>query len=96
MSETKLIVSIILVAVGMVVHYSAKLRELEEMGQPVSPGDYLKKNPWTAVNVVLGAYGLFLLQWYTGEGVPIAAFLTGVACNAAGDKLRARANAKMQ
>lgn len=95
MSPSELMVSLAMVAVGIVVHVAAKLSELEQRGEPTGALNYVRAHPWTAANVVLGAYGLFLLQWYTGEGGPIAAFLTGIACNSAGDKLRARADAKV-
>lgn len=90
--EIPLWLNLILVAAGMFWHASGKLSELERLGQPTSPSDYLLKNKWTAISVVMGAYMLFIVQWYMGEGGPIAALLTGISCNSAGDKLRARAN----
>lgn len=84
-----------LVAFGLVTHFVSKLAELEARGTPVSALGYLKKNPYTAFNVLLGAYGLLLLAYYTGEMGPVGAFCMGVAANAAGDKMRARAQAKL-
>ncbi len=85
--------NLILVAVGMGWHAAGKLAELERLGRPTDASEYLMNHKWTAVSVVMGAYLLFIIQWYTGEGGPIAAVLTGISCNSAGDKLRARAEA---
>lgn len=92
-SDIPLWVNIILVAVGVGTHALSKLSELEQRGQPISFVTYWSANKWTAMSVILSAYLLFIVQWYMGEGGPIAAILTGVSCNSAGDKLRARANA---
>lgn len=92
----KIILCCCLVAFGLALHFVAKLAELEARGAPVSALDQLRKSPFTTLNVVLGAYGLLLLAYYTGEMGPVGAFCMGVAANAAGDKLRARAIAKIQ
>ena len=84
-----------LVAFGLVTHFVSKLSELEQRGQPVGAWEYLCAHKWTSLNVFLGAYGLLLLSYYTGEMGPVGAFCMGVAANAAGDKLRARAQAKI-
>ncbi len=84
-----------LVAAGLVSHFVSKLSELESRGTPVSAAEYLGQHKWMAANVVLSAYGLLLLAFYTGEMGPVGSFCMGVAANAAGDKLRARAQAKL-
>jgi hypothetical protein len=84
-----------LVAFGLITHFVSKLAELEARGVPVSPWEYICAHKFTTLNVVLGAYGLLLLAYYTGEMGPMGAFCMGVAANAAGDKLRARAQAKI-
>lgn len=91
----KLIVCILLVAAGLFVHLVAKMSELENRGQQVNAWAYLTEHPWTTLNVVLGAYGLLLFAYYTGELGPVGSFSFGVVANVAGDKLRARALAKV-
>lgn len=93
-SDIPLWVNLILVSVGIGSHVLAKLAELEQRGQSMSWKEYVMNNKWTAMSVLLSAYLLFVVQWYMGEGGPIAAILTGVSCNSAGDKLRARAAAQ--
>lgn len=84
-----------LVAAGLVTHFVAKLKELEDRGVQAHAWTSIKERPFTALNVVLSAYGLLLLAYYTGEMGPVGSFCMGVAANAAGDKLRARAQAKL-
>ncbi len=91
----QVILCCLLVLFGLVTHFVAKLRELEDRGMIVSPWRYLSDHPYTAFNSVLGAYGLLLLAYYTGEMGPVGSFCMGVAANAAGDKMRARAQAKI-
>jgi hypothetical protein len=85
----------ILVAAGLVLHFVSKLKELEDRGLPVSANAYLTDHKYTAIYVVLSAYGLLLLAYFTGEMGPVGSFCMGVAANVAGDKLRARAEAKL-
>lgn len=85
----------VLVFAGLLSHFVSKLAELEARGVPVSATQYVAEHRWTTLNVVLGAYGLLLLAYYTGEMGPVGSFCMGVAANAAGDKLRARAQAKL-
>ncbi len=85
-----------LVAAGLVSHFVAKLAELEARGTPVGAWDHIRQHRWTSLNVVLGAYGLLLFAYYAGEMGPIGSFCMGVAANAAGDKMRARAQTKIQ
>lgn len=80
-----------LVLAGLVTHFVAKLKELEDRGQQVHAWASLRERPFTALNVILSAYGLLLLAYYTGEMGPVGSFCMGVAANAAGDKLRASA-----
>lgn len=84
-----------LVAAGLVSHFVSKLAELETQGRPISAWAYLSAHPYTSLNVVLGAYGLLVLAYFAGEMGPVGSFCMGVAANAAGDKLRARAQAKI-
>lgn len=86
-------VNLILVAVGILSHALSKLSELEQRGQPTDIKTYIMTTKWTTLSVVVSAYLLFLVQYYMGESGPIAAILTGVSCNSAGDKLRARGDA---
>lgn len=86
---------VFLVAAGLLVHFVAKLAELESRGTPIGARTYIAQHPYTSLNVVLGAYGLLLLGYLAGEMGPVGAFCMGVAANAAGDKLRARAQAKI-
>lgn len=86
----------LLVAAGLITHFVAKLKELEDRGLHPSAWGTIKDRPFTALNVVLGAYGLLLLAYYTGEMGPVGSFCMGVAANVAGDKLRASAEAKLR
>lgn len=85
----------ILVAAGLILHFAAKMKELEDRGVQASATSYLSEHKWTTIYVVLSAYGLLLLAYFTGEMGPVGSFCMGVAANAAGDKLRARAEAKL-
>lgn len=85
-----------LVAVGLISHFVSKLAELENRGTPTGAMEYLARHKWTSLNVVLGAYGLLVLAYFAGEMGPVGSFCMGVAANAAGDKLRARAQAKIE
>lgn len=91
----QLILCCALVAAGLVTHFVSKLKELEDRGQKAHALAIIKERPYTALNVVLGAYGLLILAYYAGELGPVGSFCMGVAANAAGDKLRARAQAKV-
>jgi hypothetical protein len=90
------ILCVFLVFFGLFMHFVSKLAELEAAGQKVSARRYLFEKPFTAINVVIGAYGLLLLAYFTGEMGPVGSFCMGVAANSAGDKLRARAKAKVE
>lgn len=94
-STGQIILCCALVAFGLVTHFVSKLKELEDRGQKVHAWESLCERPFTALNVVLGAYGLLLLAYFTGEMGPVGSFCMGVAANAAGDKMRARAQAKL-
>lgn len=91
----KLALCVALVAFGLFIHVVTKLAELEQRGTPTTLRAYIGKAPFTALNVILGAYGLLLLAYYTGEMGPVGSFCMGVAAQSAGDKLRARAQAKL-
>lgn len=91
----KIAICILLVAVGLLFHLVGKLSELENRGQQVKAWEYLSQHPWTTLNVVLGAYGLLLFAYFLGELGPVGSFAIGVAANSAGDKLRARALARI-
>jgi hypothetical protein len=90
------VICVLLVFAGLMTHFVSKLAELEQRGLKITAREYLTDHKWTAMNVVLGAYGLLLLGYYTGEMGPVGSFCMGVAANAAGDKLRARAQAKIE
>jgi hypothetical protein len=85
---------LLVVALGIFWHASSKLSELENRGQAIDVKRYILDNKWTAFNVVMGAYMLFMVEWYMGTGGAIPALLTGISCNSVGDKLRARAEAQ--
>ena len=91
----QIILCVLLVALGLALHFVGKLAELEARGQAIGAIAYIRRAPYTALSVVLGAYGLLLLAFYAGEMGPIGSFCMGVAANSAGDKLRARAQAKL-
>ncbi len=92
----QLILCCALVAVGLITHFVAKLKELEDRGESPSAWATLSAKPFTTLYIVLSAYGLLLLAYYTGELGPVGSFCMGVAANSAGDKLRARAQAKLE
>ena len=85
----------LLVAAGLITHFVYKLKELEDRGQSPQAWATLSEKPFTTLSVVMSAYGLLLLAYYTGEMGPVGSFCMGVAANSAGDKLRARAQAKL-
>lgn len=81
----------LMVAFGLMIHFVTKLKELEDRGVPIGAVAYLKSQPWNAMYVVLSAYGLLLLAYFTGELGPVGSFCMGVAANAAGSRLQANA-----
>lgn len=96
MNEPNLLICAALVAVGILFHFVTKLSEFEAQGQIITPVDYWKQHPWTSVMVVMSAYLFMALQVALGELSYSAAILTGIACNSLGDKLRARAQARLK
>lgn len=84
-----------LVAFGILFHFVAKLGELEAAGSIVTPWSYWRNHPYTSISVVMAAYLVMALQYALNELSYSAALLTGIACNSLGDKLRARANARI-
>lgn len=91
----KVLLCCTLVTVGLITHFVYKLKELEDRGESPSAWKTLSAKPFTTLSVVLSAYGLLLLAYFTGEIGPVGSFCMGVAANSAGDKLRARAQAKI-
>jgi hypothetical protein len=89
-------VCILLVAFGIALHFVLKLKELEDKGQIVSPLAYWKNSPYSSLLVVMSAYAFLVLQFTLHELTYTSAFLTGIACNSVGDKLRARAEAALK
>lgn len=85
----------LLVAFGILFHFITKLAELEMQGRIVTPWRYWRDHPYTSLIVVLAAYLVMALQAAIGELSYSAAILTGIASNSLGDKLRARAEAKV-
>lgn len=84
-----------LVALGIVFHFLSKLAELEAMGRIITPWAYWRQHPYTSAIVIVAAYLVMALQFAIGELSYSAAILTGIASNSLGDKLRARAEAKV-
>lgn len=84
-----------LVLFGILFHFVVKLGELEVSGKIVTPWGYWREHPYTSLTVLMAAYLFMALQYSLGELSYSAAVLTGVACNSIGDKLRARANARL-
>ena len=93
--EPNLIACAGLVAVGIAFHFLTKLSELEAQGQIITPWAYWSRSPYSSAAVVMAAYLFMALQYQLGELSYSAALLTGIACNSLGDKLRARAAAKI-
>lgn len=83
----------LLVAAGIAFHFVLKLGELEVQGKIVTPFGYWREHPYTSLSVVMAAYLYMAFQAYVGELGYSGAILIGIACNALGDKLRARAQA---
>lgn len=79
-----------LVAIGIVFHFVMKLGELETQGTIITPWRYWSQHPYTSLSVVMAAYIFLGIQYSLHELTYSSAFLTGIACNSIGDKLRAR------
>lgn len=94
-SGSQLLICLGFAAVGVLFHFITKLYELEAQGTVVTPWQYWRRNPYASLIVVLAVVLMLLLEWVTGQLTYGAAILTGVTANSAGDKLRARANAKL-
>jgi hypothetical protein len=84
-----------LVAFGLFSHVVTKLAELENRGTPMGLKAYIFEKPFTALSVVISAYGLLAMAYFTGEMGPIGSLSFGVAAQSVGDKFRARAQAKL-
>jgi len=84
-----------LVAIGLLSHFVWRLSQLESAGQRVNVRAYVLAHRWAMLNMVFAAYGLLLLAYYTGELGPVGSFTFGVAADAAAERLRARAQARV-
>lgn len=91
----RIVLCALLVAFGLIVHFVSKLSDLEANGKAPGVAEFLAVHKWSTLNVVLGAYGLLLLSFYTREMGPVGSFCMGVAADVAGARLRARAQAKL-
>ncbi len=94
-SLPKVVMCCLLVALGLFAHVVAKLSELENRGTPMGMKAYIMEKPYTSLNVVISAYGLLAMAYYSGEMGPIGALSFGVAAQSVGDKFRARAQSKV-
>jgi len=81
------------VTIGIMFHFVTKLAELQTHGIFMTPWEYWRKNLYTSLVVVMGAYLFMALQSTVGELTYTSALLTGITCNSIGDKVRAKANA---
>lgn len=91
----QLLLCLVFAAVGLIFHFLIKLYELQKQGDFVTPWAYWRRNPYESLIVIFGVVIMLLLGWVTGQLTFGAAILTGVTANSIGDKLRARANAKL-
>ncbi len=80
---------------GCVVHFVETLAVLEEAGEHLTPWAYLKQHPYRALSMVLTAFILLLVINAAGELSKVAAVLIGYTCQNAADRIRQRANARM-
>jgi len=81
---------------GILFHFTSKLGELETQGKIMSPKEYWLSHPYTSTSVIMAAYIVLMLQWQLGEAGIIGGLMNGIGCNALGDKLRAKANARAE
>lgn len=83
-------------AVGITFHFVTKLGEMEERGQILTPWQYWRAHPYTSIAVIMAAYLFTFLQWQLSELGLVGSLMNGIACNALGDKVRAKAEARAQ
>lgn len=91
----QLLLCMVFAAIGLTFHFLLKLWELQRQGDLVTPWEYWRRNPYESLIVIFGVVIMLLLGWVTGQLTYGAAILTGVTANTIGDKLRAKANAKI-
>jgi hypothetical protein len=96
MDITQVILCIALVAAGLVSHFVWRLSQLEDAGQKVDARAYLIQHKWATLNMVFAAYGLLILAYFTGELGPVGSFTFGVAADAAAERMRMKARAKVE
>lgn len=80
---------------GILVHFALVMRDLEDKGQHYSPLAYLRLHPWRAFSMLLCSWACLWVAHEMGELTRLTAFLIGFSCQAAADRLRATANAKL-
>lgn len=90
-----LLLCCLLVALGIALHFIMKLKELEDQGTIVLPWQYWRQHPYTSLSVIMGAYLMLAMAAGLHELTYMGALLIGIACNSIGDKLRAKAQAKL-
>ena len=95
-SWLRIVACALLVAAGLIIHFVTKLSELEQRGVPITARDYLTPHKWTTLSVVLGAYGMLLMSYLAGEMGYLGSFCMDIAANVAGDRMRARAQSKLE
>lgn len=80
---------------GCIVHFVEALALLEEAGERLTPLGYLRQHPYRALSMVLTAFILLFMLNAAGELTKVAAVLVGYTCQGAADRVRQRANARM-
>jgi len=80
---------------GCVVHFLSVLMVLEDAGQHLKPWAYLKLHPYRALFMACTSFIALLVVDEIEMLNPLTAVLVGYTCQDQADRIRQRANARM-
>jgi len=85
----------VLILIGQAFHLVYLLAIEEKAGRIISPWAFIRQHPYSTASVVMAAYLFAAGLYFVGELTYSFAIAIGAGGNAAVDKLRARAEAKV-
>lgn len=80
---------------GCVVHFLSVLMALEDAGDHVTPLSYLRQHPYRAAFMVCVSFIALLIANELDQLTQLTAILIGYTCQDQADRVRQRANARM-
>ena len=91
----ELAIASVLMLLGIVAHFIAKLSALEDAGQSPAAGTYLRSHPWRILNMLIACEISLFLFSELGQLNFVTAILTGYCCQSVSDNLRKRAENRL-